>query len=97
MLSGEATNTNFIVVGLTWPGLEPTIYHTQGKHASHYTTDAVPFIYYVKNDLTEWSDMSTSRLMSQWASTIKIQLNVLVYYKADIIHLIDIELVIAMI
>jgi len=28
MLSGEATNTNFIVFGLTRPGLEPTIYHT---------------------------------------------------------------------
>jgi hypothetical protein len=32
---------------LTWPGLESTIYHTWGKHASHYTTtnttDAVWF------------------------------------------------------
>jgi hypothetical protein len=29
MLSGEATNTNFIVFGLTSPGLELTIYeHT---------------------------------------------------------------------
>jgi len=28
VLSGEATNTNFIVFGLTRPGLEPTIYHT---------------------------------------------------------------------
>ena len=41
MLSGEATNTNFIVFGLTRLGLEPTIYRTQGKHANHYTTDAV--------------------------------------------------------
>ena len=39
MPSGEATNTNFIVLGLTWSGLEPTIYHTPGKHANHYTTD----------------------------------------------------------
>jgi hypothetical protein len=23
---------------LTWPGLESTIYHTWGKHGSHYTT-----------------------------------------------------------
>jgi hypothetical protein len=42
MLSGEATNTNFIVFGLTRPELEPTIYHTQGEHANHYATDPVP-------------------------------------------------------
>ncbi len=42
-LSGEATNTNFIVIGLTWLGLEPTIYRTQGEHANHYATDAVSF------------------------------------------------------
>ena len=41
MLSGEATNTNFTVFGLTRPGLEPTIYHTRGEHANHYTTDVV--------------------------------------------------------
>jgi hypothetical protein len=41
MLSGEATNTNFIVFGSTRSGLEPTIYHTRGKHANHYITDAV--------------------------------------------------------
>jgi hypothetical protein len=39
MLSGEATNTNFIVFGLTRPRLEPTIYRTQGEHAHHYTTE----------------------------------------------------------
>jgi hypothetical protein len=27
--------------GLTRPGFEPTIYHTRGEHANHYTTDAV--------------------------------------------------------
>ena len=40
-VSGEATNTNFIIFGLTRPGLEPTIYRTRGEHANHYTTDAV--------------------------------------------------------
>ena len=40
-LSGEATHINFIVFGLTRPGLEPTIYRTRGEHANHYTTDAV--------------------------------------------------------
>ena len=41
MLSGETTNTNCKVFGLTRTGLEPTIYRTQGEHANHYTTDAV--------------------------------------------------------
>ena len=41
MLSGEPTNTNFIVFGLTRPEFEPTIYRTQGEHPKHYATDAV--------------------------------------------------------
>ena len=35
MNSGEATNTNFIVFGLTRSGLEPMIYHTRGEHVNH--------------------------------------------------------------
>ena len=31
-----------------------------------------------QNIVSEWSDMSICRLLFQWASTIKIQLNVLV-------------------
>ena len=41
MLIEEATNTYFVVYGLTRPGLEPTIYRTRGEHANHYATDAV--------------------------------------------------------
>ena len=41
MLSGEATNINFIIFGLTRSGLELTIHRTRGEHANHYTTDAV--------------------------------------------------------
>jgi len=41
MLSAEATNTNFIVFGLTRPGLKSITYHTQGDHANHYITDVV--------------------------------------------------------
>ena len=41
MLSGEATNTNSIVLGLTLTWLKPTIYCTRGEHANHYTTDVV--------------------------------------------------------
>ena len=45
MLRGEATNTNFIVISLTWQRLEPTIYYTlyhrcdrlyDGKYYSKY-------------------------------------------------------------
>ena len=39
LLSGEETNTNFIAFDYTRSGLEPTIYHTPGEHANHYTTD----------------------------------------------------------
>jgi hypothetical protein len=47
MLNGEATNTNFIVFGLTYKSeLEHTIYRTRGEHANHYTTDAVVISYY---------------------------------------------------
>ena len=41
VLSGEATNTNFLVFGLTLSGLESTIYRTRGGHANHYATDVV--------------------------------------------------------
>jgi len=41
VLSGAATNTNFVVFGLTRPELESTTYRTRGEHANHYTTDPV--------------------------------------------------------
>jgi hypothetical protein len=41
VLSVEATNTNFVVFGLTRLGLEPTIFRTRGEYANDYTTDAV--------------------------------------------------------
>jgi len=44
VLRGEAIHTNFIVFGLTRPGLETTIYRTRGEHANHYVTDAVSCI-----------------------------------------------------
>jgi hypothetical protein len=45
MLSGEATNTNFIVFGLTRSGLKPTSYHTWVEHVNHYATDAVTHLW----------------------------------------------------
>ena len=43
VFSGEATNTDFIVIGLTRPGLKSTIYDTRGEHANHYATNAVQY------------------------------------------------------
>ena len=44
MLSREETNTNFVVFGITQSELEPTINHSRGEHANHYTTDAVQYL-----------------------------------------------------
>ena len=38
LISGEATNINFIVFGLTRPY---SIYRTRGENANHYATDAL--------------------------------------------------------
>ena len=43
--SGEATNTNFIVFGLTQRGIETMIYHTRGNHANHYAIVVVSWNY----------------------------------------------------
>jgi hypothetical protein len=62
-LSREATNTNDIDLGLTLPGLEPTIYRTRGEHVNHNATDAVLLIN--QNNVYEWSDISTRGLLFQ--------------------------------
>jgi len=41
VLSGEATNINFIVFGLIRPGLEPTIYRTITLITLHIAVDFV--------------------------------------------------------
>jgi hypothetical protein len=38
MLSGEAINTNFIVLGSTRSALEPKTYHMRDEYVNHYTT-----------------------------------------------------------
>jgi hypothetical protein len=38
-----------------------------------------------QGNVSQWGDMSTHGLLFQWSSTIKIQLSVLVWYKADLI------------
>ena len=41
MVSREATNTNFIIFGLTRSGFEPMIHRSWGENANHYTTHAI--------------------------------------------------------
>ena len=41
VLSGEATDANFIIFGLTRSRLKHTIYRNRGEHANNYTTVAV--------------------------------------------------------
>lgn len=43
MISGKATNINFILIGLTRPELAPMSYHTLGEHKNHYTTELSHF------------------------------------------------------
>ena len=40
------------IFGLTWPGLEPMIYYTWGKHTTHYNTDTPYFLFkiFLKGD-----------------------------------------------
>jgi hypothetical protein len=60
VLSREATNTNFIFLGLTQPGLEPTIYCTRGEHANYYTTDAVTGFWRITTYITPKQRKSSS-------------------------------------
>jgi hypothetical protein len=65
ILSGEAINTNVIVVGLTRPGLERTIYRTRGEHANNYTTDKVSMKWII------WKERNVDKYQKQIATKSK--------------------------
>jgi hypothetical protein len=71
VLSGEATNTNFIVFGLTRQGIEPTIYRTRGEHANHYTTDE-PTIYRTRGEHANHYTTDEPTIYALEASTLTI-------------------------
>ena len=50
LIPREETNTNFIMFSLTRPELEPTIYHTRGKHAKplHHRCGSINIIKFDK-------------------------------------------------
>jgi hypothetical protein len=69
VLSGEATHTNFIVFGLTRPGLEPTIYRTRGEHANHYATDALLTFLLKSTDIVAMKDITDFKHEGERAKT----------------------------
>ena len=54
------------------------------KHAA-FSRKSKDWLVWNQDNVFEWGDMSICRLLFQWTSTIKIQLSVLVLYKADLI------------
>ena len=72
----------FEVIGLTRP-TEIGICYFSARHAT-LRKKSKDWFAWNQNNVSEWSDMSTHGLLFQRASTIKIQLGMLVKYNADI-------------
>jgi hypothetical protein len=45
-----------------------------------------------RNNVSAWGDMSIRGLLFRWTSTMRIQLSVLIYYKADLIIIISLKI-----
>jgi hypothetical protein len=75
MLRGEAANTNFIVFGVTRPGLEPTIYCTLSEHANHCTTDTIT------TDYISCTFIVDLNFFSLWSLILSVSLIWLSYWK----------------
>jgi hypothetical protein len=57
---------------LTWQGLDSTIYHTQGEHASHYTTDVYDILYDMAGSQTLlWQQVKKSCISKITSKTSK--------------------------
>ena len=78
ILIGEATNTNFIVFGLTRLGREHTIYHTWGENANYYTTNAAKKRF---NEDKNWSNTGVWLFFSP-LSTVSM----FVYFLCSLAH-----------
>ena len=68
VLNREATNTNFIVFGLTRYGIKPTIYRTLCEHANHRSGCAILKVYtklFIREKcLTWWYYIVTPAIIS---------------------------------
>jgi cytochrome c oxidase subunit IV len=71
-VSGEATNTNCIVFGLTRPGLEPTIYQTRGEHANHCLSIFFWTLYYISSDLRILVTFGNFKLVMAWSGCLRV-------------------------
>ena len=54
VFSREEANINFMVLGLTRMGFEPTIYRIRCEHVNHYTTDAVHIALSNNKSINQW-------------------------------------------
>ena len=61
MLSGEATDTDFIVFGLIKPELQPTTYNTRGEHDNHFTTETISL--FKDNILENWGILNNNMFL----------------------------------
>jgi len=93
VLSGEITNTNLIVFGLTRSGLESTIYRTRGKH---YTTDAVLLNYARTRTLHIYFNdkhiLTFSKLIYSYLCILMIFRFVFIFYLA-MIHIFPVNII----
>jgi hypothetical protein len=71
MFSGEAANTNFILFGLTWPGIELMIYHTSGlcKWNAYYARN---YIMKLNREVIMISDAKFSDQDFAWVNQNKL-------------------------
>jgi hypothetical protein len=76
----EKQQNNYIVFGLTRPGLEPLIYRTLGEHVYHFNTDAagwwINFLYTV-------FCKQTNKVIGLWKKT---QMKTIMHRK-EVVHM----------
>jgi len=80
MLRGEAANTNFIILSLTHPAIEPTIYCTQSEHPDHHIAEVVKkvmirYIIYIVSDCCLMPIQQFFSYMISWREQINFQWN----------------------
>ena len=93
MLIGEAANTNFIVFGLTWPGLEPTIYRTRGEHANITPPTRFALIEATYKDLYTTCTFSFKRSVSTvYRSRERVFYNLVVIYTTHLLTSFDLRI-----
>ena len=80
MLGGEATNTNLIVFGLIWSGLDPTIYRTWGdcakpvhRFTQKHTETPQNTQKHIINKTTIWNQRTDEKNMHLWIFVLVLE------------------------